>query len=27
MKPSLGLGLTTRREIAVDEARCIGFMG
>src|SRR5438876_12192324 len=27
MKPSLAVGLTTRREIVVDEARCIGFMG
>ena len=27
MKPSLTVGLTTRREVVVDEARCIGFMG
>ena len=27
MKPSLQVGLTTRREVVVDEARCIGFMG
>ncbi len=27
MKPSLKVGLSTRREIAVDEQRCIGFMG
>jgi len=27
VKPSLQVGLTTRREVVVDEARCIGFMG
>ena len=27
MKPSLQVGLATRREVVVDEARCIGFMG
>ena len=27
MKPSLKVGLSTRREIVVDEQRCIGFMG
>ena len=27
MKPSLQVGLTTWREVVVDEARCIGFMG
>ena len=27
MKASLKTGLTVRREIVVDEARCIGFMG
>ena len=27
MKPSLKPGLTVRREVVVDEARCIGFMG
>jgi len=27
VKPSLKLGLTVRREVVVDEARCIGFMG
>ena len=27
MKDSLKTGLATRREILVDEARCIGFMG
>ena len=27
MKPSLKVGLTARREVVVDEARCIGFMG
>ena len=27
MKASLKAGLTTRREVVVDEARCIGFMG
>ena len=27
MKASLALGLSTRREVAVDESRCIGFMG
>ena len=27
MKPSLAVGLTTRREVLVDEQRCIGFMG
>ena len=27
MKPSLKAGLTVRREVVVDEARCIGFMG
>ena len=27
MKPSLQAGLTARREVVVDEARCIGFMG
>ena len=27
MKPSLAVGLTTRREVQVDEQRCIGFMG
>src|SRR5213080_5340392 len=26
MKPSLAVGLTTRREVLVDEQRCIGFM-
>lgn len=27
MKPSLKAGLTTEKQIVVDEARCIGFMG
>ena len=27
MKDSLKAGLTTRREVLVDESRCIGFMG
>jgi fluoroacetyl-CoA thioesterase len=27
VKPSLTAGLATRRELAVDESRCIGFMG
>jgi predicted thioesterase len=27
MKPSLKTGLATRRELVVDEERCIGFMG
>jgi len=27
VKPSLQVGLATRREVVVDEARCIGFMG
>src|SRR5438128_1694945 len=27
MKASLKAGLTVRREVLVDEARCIGFMG
>jgi fluoroacetyl-CoA thioesterase len=27
MKPSLKPGLTAKREFAVDEERCIGFMG
>ena len=27
MKPSLQAGLIARREVVVDEARCIGFMG
>ena len=27
MKPSLAAGLSTRREVTVDESRCIGFMG
>jgi len=27
MKASLAVGLATRREITVDESRCIGFMG
>ena len=27
MKASLAVGLSTRRELAVDESRCIGFMG
>ena len=27
MKPSLKAGLATRREVTVDESRCIGFMG
>ena len=27
MKASLAVGLSTRREVAVDESRCIGFMG
>ena len=27
MKASLAVGLATRREVAVDEGRCIGFMG
>ena len=27
MKPSLETGLSTRRELVVDEERCIGFMG
>lgn len=27
MKPSLAVGLSTRREVTVDESRCIGFMG
>ena len=27
MKPTLKAGLATRREVTVDESRCIGFMG
>ena len=27
MKASLTVGLSTRREVTVDESRCIGFMG
>lgn len=27
MKASLAAGLSTRRELTVDESRCIGFMG
>ncbi len=27
MKQSLQVGLATRREVVVDESRCIGFMG
>ena len=27
MKSSLALGLSTKKEFVVDEARCIGFMG
>ena len=27
MKPTLKMGLATRREVMVDESRCIGFMG
>ena len=27
MKPSLKVGLATKREVVVDESRCIGFMG
>ena len=27
MKPSLKVGLATKRELVVDEGRCIGFMG
>jgi fluoroacetyl-CoA thioesterase len=27
MKASLAVGLSTRREVMVDESRCIGFMG
>jgi len=27
VKPSLKAGLATRREVMVDESRCIGFMG
>lgn len=27
MKASLAAGLSTRREVTVDETRCIGFMG
>jgi len=27
MKASLTVGLSTRREVPVDESRCIGFMG
>ena len=27
MKPTLKMGLATRREVTVDESRCIGFMG
>jgi predicted thioesterase len=27
MKPTLKAGLSTRREVLVDEERCIGFMG
>ncbi len=27
MKSSLKAGITTRREVVVDESRCIGFMG
>ncbi len=27
MKPSLKVGLATKRELVVDESRCIGFMG
>ena len=27
MKPSLKVGLATKREVMVDESRCIGFMG
>jgi len=27
VKPTLKMGLATRREVMVDESRCIGFMG
>ena len=27
MKPSLKVGLAAKREVVVDESRCIGFMG
>jgi fluoroacetyl-CoA thioesterase len=27
LKPSLKAGIATRREVVVDESRCIGFMG
>ena len=27
MKASLAVGLCARREVTVDEGRCIGFMG
>jgi len=27
VKPSLKVGLATKREVVVDESRCIGFMG
>jgi fluoroacetyl-CoA thioesterase len=27
LKPSLKAGITTRREVVVDQERCIGFMG
>ena len=27
MKPSLAVGLSSRREVVIDESRCIGFMG
>jgi len=27
VKPSLKVGLATKRELVVDESRCIGFMG
>ena len=27
MKPTLKTGIATRREVTVDESRCIGFMG
>jgi predicted thioesterase len=27
MKPSLKAGLTTKREVMIDQERCIGFMG